>query len=180
MRQELEEKLAKDYPQFFCGRDKPLTESLMGFGCEHGDGWYDLLSTLCRFIQEELESSRYVEVLPEYRNKSEAQESCEPYVSPTVEFVQIKEKFGTLRIYYEFLQPQDGRHHLFSQQSIDERYNYLRGRISAFVSYTEYLSGKTCEVCGKPGKTYYGGWISTKCPEHASPEQLASDGEPLP
>lgn len=46
MREELEKKLYNEFPLLYGGRNKPLTESLMGFGCECGDGWYDLLYEL--------------------------------------------------------------------------------------------------------------------------------------
>jgi hypothetical protein len=177
MKQELEDQLIEKYPALFAGVDEPLTQNLMGFGCEHGDGWYDLLNTMCRLISWELRNAGWVDLLPEYREEGKI---CGQYTAPTLKFMQIKEKFGTLRVYYTLNQPEDPEHHKYDQKSLDNRYEYIRGRISGFVTYTEHLSAQVCEVCGKPGKTYYGGWISTKCPDHASAEQLASDGEELP
>lgn len=58
--------------------------------------------------------------------------------------VQIKEKFGTLRFYYE---------------GGDE---YIHG----LVSMAESMSAVTCEVCGNPGKSTDGGWIKTVCSAH--------------
>lgn len=68
---------------------------------------------------------------------------------PVVEQVvvqQIKEKFGGLRFYY------DGG---------DDR---IRG----MVSMAESWAARTCEECGKPGKSRSGGWIKTLCDEHAA------------
>lgn len=65
-------------------------------------------------------------------------------VVPQVVLDQVKEKFGTLRFYYT---------------GGDD---YIRG----MVSMAEAMSGVTCEVCGKPGETNYGGWIKTRCEEH--------------
>lgn len=65
---------------------------------------------------------------------------------PQVEAVQVKEKFGTLRFYYE---------------GGDE---YIRG----LVTMAEAMSAYTCEVCGAPGEARGGGWIQTLCDEHAA------------
>ena len=64
---------------------------------------------------------------------------------PQVVAVQVKEKFGTLRFYY------DG----------GDEY------ISGLVAMAESMSGCTCEECGAPGKQRSGGWIQTLCDEHA-------------
>ena len=63
---------------------------------------------------------------------------------PQVVAVQVKEKFGSLRFYY------DGG---------DE---YIR----ALVNFAESMSGRICEKCGSPGKTRGGGWVRTLCDEH--------------
>lgn len=57
---------------------------------------------------------------------------------------QVKEKFGTLRIYGDQLSP------------------LVRSQIQT----AEYLSGATCESCGHWGRTGGGGWIQTTCLLH--------------
>lgn len=64
-----------------------------------------------------------------------------PNICPQVIAVQIKEKFGTLRFYY------DGG---------DEA-------VKGIVSMAEAMSGCTCEDCGKPGKRTGNGWVRTLC-----------------
>lgn len=59
--------------------------------------------------------------------------------------VQVKEKFGGLRFYY------------------DGGDKYING-LSAMAESMSYV---TCETCGKPGKPSRGGWIQTLCEEHA-------------
>lgn len=59
---------------------KPPTESLMCFGCDNDDGWYDIISSMCSLIDKHLEGLE--------TNKEK------PY-----RFTQIKEKFGGLRVY---------------------------------------------------------------------------------
>jgi hypothetical protein len=62
----------------------------------------------------------------------------------------VKEKFGTLRFYFN---------------------NDCRGLAAAIaddvVSHAEDYSGQICEECGKFGRTRNGGWVKTLCVEHA-------------
>jgi len=76
---ELEEQLVKDYPVLFSGRNAPLTESLMAFGCECDDGWFTLIKRMCECID---------------RHVKDHWKYATPY-----RFVQIKEKFGGLCVY---------------------------------------------------------------------------------
>lgn len=117
----LEEKLCQKYPSLFTQRNKSIQESCMAFGCEHQDGWFDLLETTCSLIQHDIENNRM----------------------PPVEFAQIKEKFGQLRIYF------DGG---------DER-------TEGITDMAEAMSYKICEMCGKPGRPNKIGWIITLCDE---------------
>ena len=55
---------------------------------------------------------------------------------------QVKEKFGTLRFY----------------TSGDDIIHNL-------ISFAEDMSSVTCEICGKPAKTYRNGWHQTLCPD---------------
>jgi hypothetical protein len=57
---------------------------------------------------------------------------------------QIKEKFGRLRFY------------LSKEDDV----------IHGMVTLAEYMSGHTCETCGKRGKTRGGSWMVTLCDEH--------------
>lgn len=80
MSPELETQLAARYPGLFFDRDKPPTESLMIFGCECGDGWFNLLSQMCACIEQHIKNGRW--------------KHSEPY-----RFFQIKEKYAGLRVY---------------------------------------------------------------------------------
>ena len=73
--------------------------------------------------------------------------------APQVVVEQVKEKFGTLRFYY---------------RGGDDM-------ISGMVWHVENLSGKTCEVCGAPGKTRGRGWYYTACDAHAKPGDLGDE-----
>jgi hypothetical protein len=163
---ELQSELITSYPNFFADVGKSPAESCMAFGCECGDGWYDLIRKACSMISNTLENPGFVKLLPEYY--TDGQVTADRYVSPVFRFDQIKEKYGGLRMYYSISQPVDPRHERFVQSSIDRRYDYIRGYVSGIISYSEDLSEKVCEVCGQPGALSGHGWYSTLCPAHAA------------
>lgn len=72
-----------------------------------------------------------------------------PELVEQVVAAQVKEKFGTLRFYY------DG----------GDEY------VSGMVRMAEAMSGCTCEQCGAPGKSYNTGWMQTMCEAHAPKEE---------
>jgi len=69
-------KLYDKYPELFKGKDMPITQNLMPFGLECGDGWYKLVDECCGHLATlaRLEGSWPL-------------------------FVQIKEKYGQLCLY---------------------------------------------------------------------------------
>lgn len=77
MSPELEQKLIEKYPSLFRDRTRPPTESLMCYGCEHDDGWYSIIESMCSLIERHMDGGK-----------------DNPY-----RFTQIKEKFGGLRVY---------------------------------------------------------------------------------
>jgi len=79
MTEENERKLFEKYNKIFIGRNKPITENLMSFGFECGDGWYNIIDSLCANIQG-------------YIDQQEGKVR-------QIEATQVKEKFGTLRFY---------------------------------------------------------------------------------
>ncbi len=76
---------------------------------------------------------------------------------PQIQFSQIKEKFGTLRMYTD---------------GFDD---YIDG----VTSMAESMSACTCEVCGIPGRQTKGGWVRTLCIRCAKQkgEELYSEEE---
>ncbi len=79
MKKELEEKLFNRFNFFKPG--KSPKETLMCFGFECDDGWFDLIWKLCENIEKEL---KYLYIL---------------YDEEPFKVVQVKEKFGGLRFY---------------------------------------------------------------------------------
>jgi hypothetical protein len=83
MKDELEETLCKKYPKLFVNIDADMTTTAMCWGFECGNGWYNIINTLCANIQSHID----------WKNKNEV-------VVPQVTVDQVKEKFGSLRFYY--------------------------------------------------------------------------------
>lgn len=96
MNKENTEYLLTRYPKLFpqAAREEGPMRTLMGFGFECGDGWFNLINSLCAIIQEHIDS----------RQKPEGFDYDPEY--PQVEAIQVKEKFGGLR-FYTLHHPQD-------------------------------------------------------------------------
>jgi hypothetical protein len=82
MSPDLEQKLFQKYPMIFADYAAAPAGSLASFGFECGDGWYDLLDTLCAQLSQ----------LPLDKPSDD---------SGGLRAVQVKEKFGTLRFYVD-------------------------------------------------------------------------------
>ena len=97
-----------------------------------GKGWWLLIEQLSFTIQTHID------------NAHKHGRECEQVV---VE--QVKEKFGTLRFYY---------------QGGDD---FIAGAVWLAENMTDHL----CEVCGGIGKTRKGGWVRTLCDQHEAERQ---------
>jgi len=134
MNKTLDDYLCKKYPRIFVERKKTPFESTMGRGFENGNGWFPLIDSLCDRIQEHIDGHN--ECI-----------NTEPLIEQAV-FLQVKEKFGGLRIYF---------------QGGDE---YCAG----LIRMTETLSYHFCEICGMAGYLNVGhtkGCIQSVCKECA-------------
>ena len=101
--------------------DPTLRDNLMAFGFMCGEGWYPLIEELLDKIQDIVDKNGY-----------------------DFQVTQIKEKYGTLRVY-------------MSAET---------NEISDLIQEYEQKSAKTCEVCGKEGTLRNdGGWYVTRCDE---------------
>jgi hypothetical protein len=116
MKPELEQKLVNRF-KFLQRGEEDKTLYYM-FGIEHNDGWFDLLWRLFEGIEKILEQDSGFRIL------------------------QIKEKFGSLRIYT----------------------NFTSDLIDTLINKAELESEKICEDCGKKGKIInYNGWLRCQC-----------------
>jgi hypothetical protein len=170
MSPELEHKLIEKYPKLFRDVNKSPKESLMCFGCEHGDGWYDIIDNLCGYITYLQKSVSYYLGLKENIKDNDDKSFDGQFHCPDVVFMKIKEKYGTLRVYWNFRELENYEEiktKLKNPDELDEYINRYYNKIESVVDFCEYLSSKTCEVTGRPGKLYSKGWCVTLCKEEA-------------
>lgn len=147
---EFDQHIREKYPLIFSGR------------CEMsvGDGWFDIIDSLCANIQSRIDNvARQREYAIEWNDRvndsdhewtafGDRKVRAVPDLVEQVEATQIKEKFGTLRFYYS---------------GGDD---YIRG----LEAMADSMSARLCEDCGKPGKTGGKNWIKTQCREHRKEE----------
>ena len=126
MKPELQNKLFEKYPKIFRQKDLDMKQTLMCWGMECGDGWYNIIDVLCCQVQNHL--------------KHNLKKDQDP-AAVNVEAVQVKEKYGGLRFYYN---------------GGDE---FIEG----LVWMAEAISEQTCEECAAAGTQNSVGWIRTLC-----------------
>jgi hypothetical protein len=144
MREDLDQQLCEKYPKIFANRHGDMKETAMCWGLSCGDGWYNIIDTLCANIQSHIDWSIKNHRYDVVNNTT----SIRPAVKQVVA-VQVKEKFGGLRFYY------------------DGGDDYIRG----LSSMAESMSIRTCEECGSPGQQRNGGWVRTLCDYHEEEHQ---------
>ena len=156
MRKELDEKLCEKYPLIFRDRHTDPSKTCMYWGFDCGDGWYNILETMCANIQGHINNrleaiewtrkwnARVNDPDHEWTAIFERKERPVPEPVEQVVAIQVKEKFGGLRFYYN---------------GGDE---YIDG----VVAMAESMSYRTCEVCGAPGTLSGDRWVRTLCEEH--------------
>lgn len=120
------------YPHVFARKASSIEPFAM-FGIECEKGWYSILNQLFACIDNHLE----------WKNRNKEDEEKLSFI-----LTQVKEKYGTLRFYY------DGG---------DDR-------IDGMVRMAEAMSAVTCEVCGNAGRMRGHGWFYTACDEHTRSE----------
>lgn len=170
MSPELEQKLIEKYPVLFQDINKSPKETCMCWGIEAGSGWYDIIDNLCGYLTNLQESRAFYlgfkqEVIDSNDKSFDACLKC-----PDIVFVQIKEKYGTLRVYWSFKEIENYEElkaKLAKPEQLDEYIDRYSNMIENAIDFCEYLSSKTCEVTGKPGKLYSKGWCVTLCKEEA-------------
>ncbi len=142
MKNELQLKLYEKYPKLFRQKDLPMTDTLMCWGFECGDGWYWLIDNLCHSIQDYCDNSNdSIRSINKDKGLTEEQMDTLLY---QVEAVQVKEKFGGLRFYIS------GGNDM----------------IYGMIHLAEEMSYRICEKCGSTEDVKQtGGWIKSLCPK---------------
>lgn len=148
----LQQQLYDKYPLLFAQKDLDNTQTAMCWGIGCGNGWYDLIDTVCNEIQELIDEPLHtIELYQGFIKQNPNGESVGAYqqliaqaqekVIPQVEIVQVKEKWGSLRIYL----------------------NHYNPEINSILSFAENMSSKTCEKCGNKGYPASTSWIMSLC-----------------
>ena len=101
---------------------------------EAPDGWAVLIDRLCSAIKRKI--------------------GCVVFVKAT----QVKEKFGGLRFYFDFVILDDAPKELIDRAKV---------RVKRLLAAAENMSFHTCQACGLPGKLIKrDGWYVTVCNDH--------------
>lgn len=116
-------RMEERFPKMYSGR-------YGGFAV--GKGWWPLIEKLSETIQNHVD------------HKKKQGDDC-----PQVIVQQVKEKFGTLRFYY------------------DGGDDFVHG--ASWLA--ESMTGMLCEECGGLGKTRGDGWVRTLCDQHEAERQ---------
>ena len=120
MKEELQDSLYKKYPKLFRQKDMSMQVTCMCWGVCCQDGWYWLIDMLCGCIQSYVDNNK----------------KTQP------EFGQVKQKYGSLRVY------------------CDNSDTTIEG----MIWFAEYMSYKICEKCGSTKDiTHTKGYIRTLC-----------------
>ncbi|WP_298257236.1 hypothetical protein [Bradyrhizobium sp.] len=114
--------LVESYPDLFRSGDPPRVQGWPAVG----DGWRDLMQRACVRIRAAVQAD-----------------------GGTFKFTQIKEKFGSARLYWDGKLPPEGA-----------------AQVEDAIDLAEARSACTCEVCGHEGRLYGPGWLLTRCDAH--------------
>ena len=191
MSPELDAKLCSKYPKIFANRYGDMKTTAMCWGFECGDGWYQILNSLCSQIQHHIDwKEKQRRNALEYNQalESSSKNNLEPLIlyfqgtkdSPTIWDIQRAEEI------FEDPEPQcrevpEECPQVVASQ-VKEKFGGLRfyydggdDAIDGMVRMAESWAANTCETCGKPGSVRGGGWIVTLCDEHAEARGIYTD-----
>lgn len=137
-------KLYTDFPGLY--RDATNQRSMMKFGFDCNDGWFNLIYKLSADI--ELEAKKL---------------NIEPKSDSWPRALQVKEKMGTLRFYCELGKTKDELVHEVVGELISYRPLPINTTIRALIKEAESKSATICEVCGCLGTLKMEGWWHVSC-----------------
>lgn len=121
-------------------------------------GWHKLLDLLQEKL--DMEQSFHMKTV---KGEPIFKKSDKPIFNFTV--FQIKEKFGSLRI-YSSLEAVDHDWDIFDKDSYDKNLFRLQHTINGFICCLQTISYYTCEVTGQPGIIRdLNGWLKCLCDE---------------
>jgi hypothetical protein len=186
MREDLDKALCEKYPTMFKNRNADPRFTRMAWGFECGDGWYNLIDTLCETIQNrEQNLERELQYNLNYIKMREAAlegdwrlfdahylpglKNPEKYA----DWIQTQ-KTHLLGDIPEWCRDVEPINHTICEQVKEKfgglRFYYMNGDefVHGAVALAERMSYTICEECGVAGKSRGGGWVRTLCDHHAA------------
>jgi len=185
MDKKLDAALCKKYPKIFEQRDGDPTSTLMGWGFEHGDGWYNIIDGMCSLMQGHIDASiksnnevNEHNLMLDDASKGKWRRFNKKYKSflPTDPFriaakQKIIDQYETHKtVEYRIVPPVCKQ---IVALQVKEKFGTLRFYHHGGDTFTdgvaamaEAMSARTCEECGNPGKIAAGCWLRCLCDKH--------------
>lgn len=178
MKEELELELVKKYPELLKEYGGDCKRTCMAWGFEHSDGWYKILDHLFSYLNSLVNTDLVISYKKDYRDKhKDDKDYYEKHYShrvkpPQITIDQVKEKYGTLTVYYhsvseDYVVMKEGLWDLLDEEDYNKKIKRFYEKVEFAINYAEYQSSITCETTGKDGKLYTKGWHRTMCDEIA-------------
>jgi hypothetical protein len=168
--------LCDKYPKIFKDRHGAPTSTAMCWGFECGDGWFNIIDSLCELIQRHIDNS-----LEDHRRSIEWNsilfEARAGNIAPMMEYYSklgydkkdLDEAVNSALAstsYSEVLEPIEQVVALQVKEKFGSlRFYFVGGDsyIDGAVNMAEYMSRKTCNDCGNVGTRSMTGWVSVRC-----------------
>jgi len=195
MKKEFDEALCKKYPKIFRDRHAPMTHTAMCWGFDIGDGWYNIIDTMCNNMQwhiyqsrqQRARSLRYNRALKRALNGDvRALEMYFTFKKDAVEPDEYAKKSAAQilsKTEPQYRDVPEACPQIIASQ-VKEKYGTLRfyyyggdDYCHGVESMAESMSAKTCEDCGNTGKLLAQGWHRTLCETHAKEQGYDWDEE---
>lgn len=185
MNKKLDAALCKRYPKIFAHRSGDPTTTLMGWGFEHADGWYNIIDGMCSIIQghidysvktnkEAIEHNLMLDDAAKgnwkrFNKKYKSFLPTDPWIISAKQ--KIIDQYETHKtIEHREVSPVCAQ---VVALQVKEKFGTLRFYCSGGDTFTdgvasmaEAMSARTCEECGNPGKISRSGWLRCLCNKH--------------
>lgn len=134
MKEHLEQKLYNIAPILYQQHTLNMQQTCMCWGFETPDTWFNLLYELSSKLEN--------------LNKKLQKDNI------SIQAIQVKEKFGSLRFYYDIINNSNNDNINISE---------LSKQVQDLIDFAEKKSWDICCFCGKPATTTTAGWINRVC-----------------
>lgn len=174
--------LCGNFPELFIDRHADMKTTAMCWGFDVGNGWINILRTLCGSIQGHINWRRdQIKSTIEYNERLANMKRGD--------FAEFDEYSKAWKPGYQELRrtkmleeaPREMPEEIaqVTVNQVKEKFGTLRfyysggdSYIDGLVAMAESMSANTCEECGAPGKTVGGGWLTTLCEKHANERNI--------